>query len=55
MYVVCPSIEPDDRRGRDVYSIFKQFVSVISDKMVAVLHGKMKAKEKESIMNDFEG
>lgn len=54
MYVVCPSIEPDDRRGvRDVYSIYKQFVKLFPDKVVAVLHGKMKTEEKESIMHNF--
>lgn len=54
-YIVCPLIEESDtlnvESAEEVYISLKN--GVFKDFKIALLHGKIKAVEKESIMNDF--
>ena len=54
VYVVCPLVE--DSENLDLKSVVKRleyYKSVFSEYNVAMLHGKMKPKEKDEIMTDF--
>lgn len=55
LFVVCPMIEENDKPGRSlsVEHIAKQVKGWLKGCEVEVLHGKMKAYEKERIMQDF--
>ena len=54
-YVVCPLIEDDD--GSDLTSVEKLYKELKEDyfkeESIEILHGKMKPKEKDEIMNRF--
>lgn len=55
-YVVAPLIEDEEGNTKlnDVVKLREKFLEAFNNKYrIEVLHGKMKAKEKESIMNDF--
>lgn len=55
IYVVAPAIqESEDTKVWDVESLKKSFTDAFQEKVpIAVLHGKIKAQEKEEIMNSF--
>jgi len=55
IYVVAPTIEESEENNlRDVESLKKSFDEAYQGKVpTAILHGKIKAKEKEEIMNSF--
>jgi len=54
VYVVCPMIEENDEVNyTSVEEHFKSLQSALPDLKIECLHGKIKAKEKEAIMNDF--
>lgn len=55
IYVVAPTIqESEENNLRDVESLKKSFDEAFKNKVpTAVLHGKIKVKEKEEIMNAF--
>lgn len=54
VYVVCPAIEEDEREGiRNVLDIYKNLCHQFEDYKVGMLHGKMKADDKNDIMNQF--
>src|SRR5690554_106037 len=54
MYVVCPSIDEDERQGvRNVVDIYQQFKQLFKNNKVAMLHSRIDALEKEHIMHDF--
>ena len=55
VFMVCPSIEQDDTSGmKSVDSVRKSLEdTILSQRRIATLHGKMKSDQKEQIMNDF--
>lgn len=55
VYVVAPAIiESEERNIKDVESLKKDFDNAFHGKVpTAILHGKIKAREKEEIMNKF--
>ena len=55
VYIVCPLIEEDEKEQlRSVESIYNRLSEgIFKDKKVAMLHGKMKAIEKDEIINNF--
>ena len=54
-YVVCPLVEENEEMDlKSVESLYKTYKEeTFKDLNVAYLHGKMKAKEKDEIMNEF--
>ena len=54
-YVVCPLVEENEEIDlKSVEALYKTYKEeTFKDFNVAYLHGKMKAKEKDEIMNDF--
>jgi len=54
-FVICPLIDPSDKLG--VKSVKEEYEKldkkIFPDFKLAMLHGKLKAKEKEKIMKDF--
>lgn len=56
IYVVAPMIEESDNEElKDVYKLKEKFELAFRNRVrVEVLHGKMKAKEKEEVMNSYE-
>jgi ATP-dependent DNA helicase RecG len=55
VFVICPLIDPSDKLGvKSVTEEFKKLDKVVfPDLRIGLLHGKLKAAEKEDIMNDF--
>lgn len=55
VYIVCPLIDEDEtEKLNSVESIYKKLSSgIFNDIPVEILHGKMKAKEKDDIINRF--
>ena len=53
IYIVSPLIENADDDKEDTNKLYRKFSLAFKNKNIAILHGKMKAKEKEEIMNDF--
>lgn len=54
IYYVCPRIEDDDDSDLvSAESVYKELVSYFGNFKVDLIHGKMKAKEKERIMLEF--
>lgn len=54
-YVVCPLVEENEEMDlKSVEALYKEYKEeIFSEFNVAYLHGKMKAKEKDEIMNEF--
>ncbi|MEK9156219.1 MAG: ATP-dependent DNA helicase RecG [Patescibacteria group bacterium] len=61
-FVVCPLIEESEEENTDLFGLDKKSVVKESERLqkeifpefkVAMLHGKMKPKEKDSILSDF--
>ena len=55
VFVICPLIDPSDKLGvKSVKEEFKRLdKDIFPDLAIGLLHGKLKAKEKEKIMTDF--
>lgn len=57
VFIVCPMVEEADDGSLDVKSVKKYAESlqndIFPDLRIAVVHGKLKAKEKDEIMSDF--
>lgn len=55
MFVVCPLIlDTELSKGLSVEEVYKRISETeFRDRQVAILHGKMKADEKEAVMKDF--
>ena len=55
VFVICPLIDPSDKLGvKSVTEEFKKLdKEVFPDLKIGLLHGKLKAKEKEGIMKEF--
>ncbi|MBQ3823825.1 MAG: ATP-dependent DNA helicase RecG, partial [Clostridia bacterium] len=54
IYVVCPAVEDDDGGLTSVTSLFDELKSGYLKKYrLALLHGKMKSKEKDAVMKSF--
>jgi len=55
IYVVCPMIDTDEEKDlTDVKKIKEKISTAFQNKVpIAMLHGKLKSKEKEQIMEDF--
>lgn len=56
-FVVCPLIDPSDKLGvRSVSEEYERLSkNIFSDLRIAMLHGKLKASDKEKVMSDFVG
>jgi len=54
-FVICPLIDPSDKLGvRSVKEVYERLKNdVFPDFKIEVLHGKMKSKEKDKIMENF--
>jgi len=54
-FVICPLIDPSDKLGvKAVTAEYERLrKEVFADLKIAMLHGKLKAEEKEQIMTDF--
>lgn len=54
-YIVCPLVEESEEvNAKSVLELFEKYQKeVFSEFKVAYLHGKMKQKEKDSIMEEF--
>ncbi len=54
IFWVCPLVDESDAiEARNVKDEFQRIAEVFSKQKVRFLHGKMRSKEKESIMSDF--
>ena len=54
-YFVCPRVEGDDEGTiMSALELYEQISERLDDISVGLLHGKMKDKEKEAVMQDFE-
>ncbi|MCX6745716.1 MAG: ATP-dependent DNA helicase RecG [Candidatus Parcubacteria bacterium] len=55
VFVICPLIDPSDKLGvKSVTEEFKKLDKVVfPDLKIGLLHGKLKAQEKEEIMSEF--
>lgn len=55
-YIVCPLVEEnEDIKAKSVLELFEKYQKeVFSEFRVEYLHGKMKQKEKDKIMNEFQ-
>lgn len=54
MYVVCPSIDEDERKGvRNVVDIYEQFRQLFPNKVVSMIHSRIDTNEKERVMSSF--
>ena len=53
-YVICPMIEENEKlEVQNVLDYTEELIRELPDCRVACVHGKMKAKEKQGIMDDF--
>lgn len=54
-YIVCPLVEESEEvDAKSVLELFKKYqTEVFADYRVAYIHGKLKQKEKDAIMEDF--
>lgn len=54
-YIVCPLVEESEEvQAKSVLELFEKYkTQVFADYRVAYLHGKMKQKEKDQIMEEF--
>lgn len=58
VFVICPLVETSESEGfEDLRSVEEEYIRlskhIFPHRKVAILHGKMKSKEKDEIMNDF--
>lgn len=54
MFVICPLIETSEKLAlKNVKEEYENIKNIFSDFNVSLLHGKMKAEEKNSILTDF--
>lgn len=53
VFIVCPAIEPSEKEKRAVKLEFEKISKIFPEFKVAFLHGKMRGKEKEWIMERF--
>ncbi len=54
IYWICPAIEENEELNlASVKKKFDELVQIFGDKKVGLLHGQMKEKDKEKVMNDF--
>ena len=53
IYIVSPLIENSDDDKEDIDKLYKKFNLAFKNYNIGILHGKMKAKEKEEIMDQF--
>jgi len=53
-FIVCPTIEQSETLSlKNVYDVYKESEKIFNKFKVAMLHGKMKSKEKNDIMEQF--
>lgn len=53
-YVVCPSIEENEEMPmKSVLSVYEGMKRTLKDMRIALLHGQMKAEEKDAMMEQF--
>ena len=53
IYIISPLIEDSEDEEEDIKKLQKKFKLAFKDKNIGILHGKMKAKEKDKIMDDY--
>ncbi len=55
IYIVVPLIEESESLDyMDIHQAYELFERLLPEASMAILHGRMKSKEKETIMNDFQ-
>ncbi len=55
VYIVCPAVSEEDSEGMKAAEQFGQSLQrqVFPDLKVAIVHGRMKARDKQAVMEDF--
>ena len=55
VYIVCPAVDQEDTEGMKAAEQFGQSLQrqVFPDLKVAIVHGRMKTKDKQAVMEDF--
>ncbi len=53
MFVVCPLITGEEDAQRSVEKVYKELTKIFKTRKIGLLHGKLKADEKNSIMQSF--
>ena len=53
VYVVCPMIEEGETEMSNAQGRYKDLCKVFGEQKVGLVHGKMKAADKDKVMNDF--
>ena len=53
VYIISPLIEDSDEENEDIKKLEHKFNLAFKDKNIGILHGKMKPKEKDKIMEDY--
>ncbi len=52
-YIICPLIEESESELLSIESYYEFLKAYFDESLIAVLHGKMKPSEKDSVMKDF--
>ena len=53
-YIVCPLVEESEEiEAKAVLAVFEKYKEIFSSYKVEYIHGKLKPKEKDKIMQDF--
>ena len=53
VYIISPLIEEAEDEEEDIEKLERKFKLAFKDKNIGILHGRMGAKEKDKIMNEF--
>ena len=53
VYIISPLIEDSEDEQEDIKKLEHKFKLAFKDKNIGILHGKMKPKEKDKIMDDY--
>ena len=53
IYIISPLIEDSEEEEEDIKKLEHKFKLAFKDKNIGILHGKMKPKEKDKIMDDY--
>ncbi len=55
IYVVAPLIEESEAlNAKSAQETYEEYTKIFKDKKIALMHGRLKAKEKQDIMNKFQ-
>ncbi len=53
VFIVCPAISPSEKEKRAVLTEYEKISRIFPEFKIEILHGRMKGKEKEEIMERF--